>query len=825
MDVEKKDFYCGKCSKKFSKKQNWEEHFEKQTVLGLAGSKGYHPNICYNTKDPKVWANDLENAVKKYREEVKQKEKLFGFFKRKVPTSSTTGTGSIEDEIPPTPENESNKNDPQPPPKKKKLEPGIDSEELKNTLNLILKFTEETHQAVTGKDSDVNKNKNSNKKDSTVSTDTSFQSSLALLSKAKSVKDIMENDLIRSSFKLVENNNEPPDDEAVILPEEVMEHIDADDMNLSDKEGEEDVGSRSERPHQRQESLVPHKLYCIACSNIKSSNMEVNCHLQGFGVKKIDYVCQKGDNQERWIVNLKASLKRHLLSLQHHKKVAVYEVMRTSRLESVKKIEETCSNILYYIIKTNTAWSLFPVLLGVLNRSGHEIGNINHGRDTCEMMSNLLDQELRKETREWFLQQKSVTLTADIGTVLGLSMLVVLLESEVDNTVRLAGISLVKSKAGKYLAEETMNILKSDSEENLNLMEEDIKSRVSGMAGDGAFCKDNDPFKSAMRELFGLNFKFRWDLLHLMNRAHIQALKNCSRIQGLLDFVQHHSSSLRSGLAYTEMIIENVVGFKRPKLKSETRMVNFEFEQLSRFLENAKFFDHPKEMLSLSKHYVLLTYVTKIILKVSQKTNVSSQTVQKLFYEEQGKKVMKKVIGISSSLIGGQTVKDVLSSFESTEGEDKFIVDEVLKFISKFSEEYDYKEDDRTARTRRESNFREDDVLTVLDNYVEDLWEGIKERLTHFDSDGSTGWSEAPAEGIFSILNYIIEHKPSLSVKHMIQLSRVVKEGPSPGTRRAENLTRRALSHWPSSYGARFTTNSYIHGVTSSTVAKVMNKD
>ena len=199
--------------------------------------------------------------------------------------------------------------------------------------------------------------------------------------------------------------------------------------------------------------------------------------------------------------------------------------------------------------------------------------------------------------------------------------------------------------------------------------------------------------------------------------------------------------------------------------------------------------------------------------------------MQKLFYEEQGKKVMKKVIGISSSLIGGQTVKEVLSSFESTEGEDKFIVDEVLEFISKFSEEYDYKEDDRPARTRRESNFREDDVLTVLDNYVEDLWEGIKERWTHFDSDGSTGWSEAPAEGIFSILNYIIEHKPSHSVKHMIQLSRVVKEGPSPGTRRAENLTRRALSHWPSSYGARFTTNSYIHGFTSSTVAKVMNKD
>ena len=64
-------------------------------------------------------------------------------------------------------------------------------------------------------------------------------------------------------------------------------------------------------------------------------------------------------------------------------------------------------------------------------------------------------------------------------------------------------------------------------------------------------------------------------------------------------------------------------------------------------------------MLFLSKHYVLLTCVTKIILEISQKTNVTSQTVQKLFYEEQGKKVIKKVIGISSSLIEGQTVKEV----------------------------------------------------------------------------------------------------------------------------------------------------------------------
>ena len=39
-----------------------------------------------------------------------------------------------------------------------------------------------------------------------------------------------------------------------------------------------------------------------------------------------------------------------------------------------------------------------------------------------------------------------------------------------------------------------------------------------------------------------------------------------------------------------------------------------------------------------------------------------------------------------------------------------------------------------------------------IQNYIDKLWRGIQERLTHFDADGTTAWSEAPAEGIFSIL-------------------------------------------------------------------------
>ena len=43
-----------------------------------------------------------------------------------------------------------------------------------------------------------------------------------------------------------------------------------------------------------------------------------------------------------------------------------------------------------------------------------------------------------------------------------------------------------------------------------------------------------------MRRIFKEDFKFRWDLLHLVNRAHIDAIKDVPKITEFLDFVQYH---------------------------------------------------------------------------------------------------------------------------------------------------------------------------------------------------------------------------------------------------------------------------------------------
>ena len=58
-------------------------------------------------------------------------------------------------------------------------------------------------------------------------------------------------------------------------------------------------------------------------------------------------------------------------------------------------------------------------------------------------------------------------------------------------------------------------------------------------------------------------------------------------------------------------------------------------------------------------------------------------------------------------------------------------------------------------------------VLEWIGQYINKLWAGISERLTHFDSDGTTAWSEAHAELIFSILQNICDHKSSIKLSNL----------------------------------------------------------
>ena len=149
----------------------------------------------------------------------------------------------------------------------------------------------------------------------------------------------------------------------------------------------------------------------------------------------------------------------------------------------------------------------------------------------------------------------------------------------------------------------------------------------------------------------------------------------------------------------------------------------------------------------------------------------------------------------------------------------------MVKYVKRKASDFIVSENKRPTRTRSEKTVDKQFILAWLRKYIDSLWVGIVDRLSFFDKDGTTNWSEAPAEGVFSILSYIIEHKPSLSVDHIIMLCRIVKEGPPPATIPAVALTKRALGNWQSSSSSaksHFVSQKYMIKMTSTTVQKCL---
>ena len=74
-------------------------------------------------------------------------------------------------------------------------------------------------------------------------------------------------------------------------------------------------------------------------------------------------------------------------------------------------------------------------------------------------MCELINSQLIQETQDWFINEDSLTITADIGTIQGLSLLVLLVLSEKDKTAKLVGVNPIRNKT-VYLANEIFQMLK-----------------------------------------------------------------------------------------------------------------------------------------------------------------------------------------------------------------------------------------------------------------------------------------------------------------------------------------------------------------------------
>ena len=78
----KKTFFCGKCHKEYTLKQNLLKHYKKiKTKCEDSKSFIIKENVCFNDPGPRVWDTNLEKAIKRHGEQVKLSSSANSFFK------------------------------------------------------------------------------------------------------------------------------------------------------------------------------------------------------------------------------------------------------------------------------------------------------------------------------------------------------------------------------------------------------------------------------------------------------------------------------------------------------------------------------------------------------------------------------------------------------------------------------------------------------------------------------------------------------------------------------------------------------------------------
>ena len=437
--------------------------------------------------------------------------------------------------------------------------------------------------------------------------------------------------------------------------------------------------------------------------------------------------------------------------------------------------------------------------------------------------------------------------------MLGLVLLVVYYIGS-DSNPRLAGCELTHSKAGAHCAELCFKIACS----NIFVDEAIIQRKTKSLVADGAFADQNEPFKAKIREVFNnQNMIFRWDLLHLCNRAHITArgmtqvdLANLDEVerqraitrQGrnqplvslLMNYIQHESKQWRTGLAYTQLRLETL-DFMRPKLFSSTRMCLYEFEQVKRFIEVSHYFDVPWHWEVMCRLYVLILFAEKIILKTCQKTNDQREYVARVFMgnpEPEGKKAMVLGLRVAKDVIRGQPIRyldtENLVDVLSTEPNVNHFVREMKKLVTELGPKLVPSSLQNTrGGTRAVQAITLPVIEAALETFIDQFWDQFAVRAARTDLTSGETWcfSEAPCEAFFSKWGRIVHSRPSLLVENVVRLIRVQLEGPPAGTDEAHSLMEAAMKQYRtvSHLGERYTTQNWVPGVVSTTVTNVMN--
>lgn len=419
--------YCGKCLRSYTRKENWEKHFNQKTYK--TDGFGHAANVCFNLEKghPRVYDTTPEKAKTKYQSALQFKNTFN--FKRAHSEDSSVGqlkntfkrSQSEESRLPPSkkvateaeadtePECESSqecrdesdsetnaddqdgdeKGDPNDgdcgdddnedlelcgvpvtskhiPEKTEVSESKID--QLFSLISSLQKSQEENHAELLGKfdgfqaspcpstsapsrssdlKSSTESNSSSSKSTMAIEADEQFVNSMLSLKHATSMRDIMSNPLIQDAFKLR-------------------------------------VPNESEEGGQPQ-----HELYCVGCSD-KSLRGLQGCKVRASSFKVADPEYKTQPNMPRWFSNLKMALRRHCEHISHHQLTTSYNLLKRRKFQTTSTIRRMRLNIMYYIMKTNSPFTLYPILLAVLSRCGIEVGNKNYSRSAVPKILDLL---------------------------------------------------------------------------------------------------------------------------------------------------------------------------------------------------------------------------------------------------------------------------------------------------------------------------------------------------------------------------------------------------------------------------------------------------
>ena len=93
--------------------------------------------------------------------------------------------------------------------------------------------------------------------------------------------------------------------------------------------------------------------------------------------------------------------------------------------------------------------------------------------------------------------------------------------------------------------------------------------------------------------------------------------------------------------------------------------------------------------------------------------------------------------------------------------------------------------------TRYERTVTINVIEDELERFIDQFWVefNIRQARTDLQNDETGCFSEAPCEAFFSIFDRITHFRQTLTVEHVVMLTRIQTEGPSAGTVISHNLT------------------------------------